>query len=171
MVQRYSNTSGEESALLDTMLCEYVDGTIDQVVRAAFDDCMSTDKSLRERVECLMRTRRLLRQHRCRETRGIHLRVRERLCRELSALQQDGVVLRSLGPFAGAGVALGILLCATLISGANRTQVGTLGSEPNVVQMGELPMTPLRGPAPEIPVRLAHGPPLMAIETAAQTGP
>jgi len=118
MADSYPGISGPEGALLDEILCEYVDGTLDRTIRVAFEECMSDDKSLAERVECLRKTRQLLERYRCRETRDVHLRVRERLFHELQAMQKDGPVFKSLTPFIGTGAIAALMLCATLFAGA-----------------------------------------------------
>ncbi len=170
MAKRYYSTLTGECALLDELLCEYVDGTIDRTVRAAFDECMSADKSLAERVECLRRTRRLLEQYRCHETSGVQLRVRKRLFREMHALHEDATILRSLSPFLGAGAIAALILCAMLMTGPAGQlpeHAAEVEAQPPVTSLaGDLPMTPLAGPVPEIPVQLASGPPLLQMNTA-----
>ena len=173
MAKRHYATSREEAALLDELLCEYVDGTIDQAVRAAFDECMSADKSLAERVQCLRRTRHLLKQYRCRDTRGVQQRVRERVEREVRTLQDDLTMLEGLSPFVGAGTKAALALCTLLIAGtAGHVPSPSIHDRvlptaaPAAFTM-EIPMTPLRGPVPKVPVTLASGPPWAPVTIAA----
>ena len=68
---------------LDELLCEYVDGTMDRVVRSAFEECMTKDACLAQLVERLRCMRLLLCQHRCRAPRDLQARILERLQQEM----------------------------------------------------------------------------------------
>ncbi len=165
MAHGYYDTSRRVEALLDELLCEYVDGTVDRAVRAAFDECMSEDKGLAERVECLRRIRRLLKQHRCREARGVRLRVRQRLVRELCALQEDAPFLRSLSPL----LIVALVACAMLIAGtAGHAPAPVAVQSMELEEAGALPMTLLPGPVHPVPVLLASEPPLVYTGIEAQ---
>ena len=118
MAQGCRVTPHNAEAIFDELLCEYVDGTIDTSVRAAFEECMSADKSLAQRVECLGRLRKLLRRHRCCVPHDVHLRVRARLDRELLSLQKDCPDLRKLSPFLSTGSVLSLIFCAILLTGS-----------------------------------------------------
>lgn len=80
---------GEEGAStgLDEFLCEYVDGTMDPVVRAAFEEYMRQNPDLYYHVECLRETRSMLCRYGChlRAPAALQQRLRERLGEELIA--------------------------------------------------------------------------------------
>jgi anti-sigma factor RsiW len=56
----HSAASGEAWEDLDEYLCEYVDGTMDRCVRAAFEEYLAANPGARAHVEALKRTRMLL---------------------------------------------------------------------------------------------------------------
>ncbi len=71
--------------LVDELLCEFVDGTIEESIRDDFEACMRANRDLAVRVDRLRATRQLLRQYRWRDTNGTNQRVRARLLRQLQA--------------------------------------------------------------------------------------
>lgn len=61
MDQRYDEADPDHSAdALDEYLCEYVDGSMDPVVKEAFEEYLAANPELAEHVACLCRTRNLL---------------------------------------------------------------------------------------------------------------
>ena len=60
MEEGYEHSEENEFADLDEWLCEYVDGTIDPVVREALEEYMQANPVLASHVESLMETRHLL---------------------------------------------------------------------------------------------------------------
>ncbi|ARA93559.1 MAG: hypothetical protein D6685_10135 [Bacteroidetes bacterium] len=76
---------------LHEFLCEYVDGTMDPGLRAAFEEYVRANPDLARHIECLCQARQLLCQHGCR----LHAPqdVRDRLQRRLA-----GEVVRSRPP-------------------------------------------------------------------------
>lgn len=171
MVPGYYGATGGDQALFDELLCEYVDDAVDHTVRAAFDECMRADSSLARRVKCLRRTRRLLEQYRCRETSGMHLRVRQRLFQEMQASSEETPAARGWSPLLGTGLVATVVLCAMLITGT----AGPLpdpapphsGPMPVSAFAGDLRQTPLAGPVPSVPVWIAPNPPLSSVRAAA----
>ena len=144
MVQRYGSASSGEDGLFDELLCEYVDGDVDQAVRATFDECMSVDKSLAERVETLRRTRRLLKQYRCSEATGVHLRVRKRLFRQVHVLQDGRSQRRSPFLLVGVCTVAVLILHAVLMPGTvgpvPAQQPGSVASMQDFALVGGLHM-------------------------------
>lgn len=105
------------NAWLDELLCEYVDGTMDRVVRSAFEECMTKDACLAQLVERLRCMRLLLCQHRCRAPRDLQARILERLQQELvGTSDSDPAPARS---FARAGSVIVALLMAGVLAGVS----------------------------------------------------
>ncbi len=78
---------GEDGASsgLDEFLCEYVDGTMDPVVRGAFEDYLRANPDLYHHIESLRHTRSMLCRYGCRlrAPAALQQRLRERLGQEL----------------------------------------------------------------------------------------
>lgn len=86
MCDGYDPSDGEDGASgLDEFLCEYVDGTMDPVVRAAFEEYLRLNPDLYEHIECLRETRSMLCRYGCRlrAPAALQQRLRERLGEEL----------------------------------------------------------------------------------------
>ena len=60
MEEGYEHSEENDFADLDEWLCEYVDGTIDPIVREALEEYMHANPALASHVESLMETRHLL---------------------------------------------------------------------------------------------------------------
>ena len=60
MEEGYEHSEENDFAHLDEWLCEYVDGTIDPIVREALEEYMQANPALASHVESLMETRHLL---------------------------------------------------------------------------------------------------------------
>ena len=84
------SSEGEDGAdrELDEFLCEYVDGTMDRVVREAFEEYLRQDPSLYEHVACLRRTRSVLCRYGCRvrAPEKLQERIHQRLGEETLAV-------------------------------------------------------------------------------------
>jgi hypothetical protein len=80
-------TAGEDDRpdLEDEFLCEYVDGTMDPVVRNVFEEYVRANPDLRDHIECLRHTRSLLCRYgcRCRAPRDLHDRLRREITCDL----------------------------------------------------------------------------------------
>ena len=105
------------SQWLDELLCEYVDGTMDRVVRGAFEECLRKDQHLAERVECLRFTRSLLCKYRCRAPDGLQSRILERVEQEIVEFDEAGSSNDS--GLARAGSVIVTLLVAGMLAGAS----------------------------------------------------
>ena len=160
MAQRFLSTLEKQYTLADELLCEYVDGEVDPTVRAAFEECLGSDKPLAEKVECLRRTRQLLTQYRCGDADGLHLRVRARLLRQLQEIPKEHK--NPLSTFLMAGTLTALLLGTSLIAGDEIPSLEQRTFAPPVPVLTEdVRMTPLPGPVPHLPVMIASGPPLL----------
>ena len=79
MPNGYSDSKQYDAPNLeDEFLCEYVDGTMDPLVRNAFEEYVRVNPGMEEHIECLRRTRRLLCRYacRCRAPSDLHDRLR-----------------------------------------------------------------------------------------------
>lgn len=71
--------------LEDELLCEYVDGTMDPVVRDVFEEYLRANPDIKEHAECLRDTRLLLCHYgcRCHAPRDLHDRLRRQITCDL----------------------------------------------------------------------------------------
>ncbi len=69
------------SSLEDEFLCEYVDGTMDPLVRHVFEEYVRVNPGMEEHIEQLRNTRRLLCRYayRCQASGNLHHRLRSRI--------------------------------------------------------------------------------------------
>ena len=146
---------------LDEWLCEYVDGTMDRVVRQAFEEYLHTDPVLAQQVECLRCTRTLLCRHGCQvhAPQGLQARVRRRLAWEMmrpqppyfprAASRLDAFV--AVGSVAAAVVMVSLLVGAVLLA-EQPSSVADRTLAPDVVRhearTQPATMTPLWGRRP-----------------------
>ncbi len=105
-----------KASWMDELLCEYVDGTMDRAVRAAFEECVECDTGLARQVRYLRCTRRLLCEHRLRTPTGLRACVRRRLSRHLPFASP----IRPPHTSILVGTAVAIILAAGLVAGASR---------------------------------------------------
>lgn len=84
MADGYIHDGDHEFSDLDEWLCEYVDGTIDPVVREALEEYMQINPALACHVERLLETRHLLCRYGCRHQapKGLQPRLRQRVTSE-----------------------------------------------------------------------------------------
>ena len=151
------------SSWLDELLCEYVDGTMDPTVRAAFEECLSTDPVLAQQVVRLRHTRTLLCRHGCqvRTPRGLQARVRRRLAQEMMHPQPsyDSQAALRVGVYVAAGSVIAAVVMAGLLVGTSwlapePTSIADRPAPPPMVlpqHLGTYPsatMTPLMGSPP-----------------------
>lgn len=106
---------------LDEFLCEYVDGTMDPSVRAAFEEYLRANPALLEHVNCLRRTRSMLCHYGCqrRAPQGVQARLRGRLGCEVMQSQSPlfTSVTPRLGTFAAFTSAMLVMLFVGLLLG------------------------------------------------------
>ncbi len=82
MSQGYSDSKPyDPSNLEDEFLCEYVDGTMDPLVRHVFEEYVRVNPGMEEHIEALRNTRRLLCRYayRCQAPSDLHHRLRNRI--------------------------------------------------------------------------------------------
>ncbi|MEX1055638.1 MAG: hypothetical protein WED81_06380, partial [Rhodothermales bacterium] len=66
MCERYNATGHDDRpSLEDEFLCEYVDGTMDPVVKQVFEEYLHSNPDLQAHVECLRNTRMILCSYAC----------------------------------------------------------------------------------------------------------
>lgn len=130
MCEGYQPTGDDDhSGLDDEFLCEYVDGTMDPVVRVAFEEYLQANPQVAEHVRRLRNTRQLLCQYGCRCTapQGLQARLRRELACEMVRAQMPlfpAVTsnLRSAAAFTSAMVVMlvvGMMAGATTLSEAD----------------------------------------------------
>ena len=85
MEEGYEHSEENDFADLDEWLCEYVDGTIDPIVREALEEYMQANPALASHVESLMETRYLLCNFGCKHKAPSRLQplLRDRLQSEI----------------------------------------------------------------------------------------
>lgn len=85
MQEGYGHSDENDFADLDEWLCEYVDGTIDPIVREALEEYMQSNPALASHVESLMETRHLLCSFGCKHKAPSELQplLRYRLANEI----------------------------------------------------------------------------------------
>jgi hypothetical protein len=83
MCESYNAAGNDDRpSLEDEFLCEYVDGTMDPVVKEVFEEYLRSNPDLQDHVECLRNTRMIL----CRYACGCHAPndLHDRLRRQIS---------------------------------------------------------------------------------------
>lgn len=113
----YSEHSDEQ---LDELLCEYVDGTMDPAVRAAFEEYLEANPELANHARCLRQTQALLCSYGCRHphTESIQDQIRRRVAGEL--VRQDrteAVFVERLGRAAMLTSSVSMVLILTMMVG------------------------------------------------------
>ncbi len=118
----------DASNLEDEFLCEYVDGTMDPLVRNVFEEYVRVNPGMEEHIECLRRTRRLLCRYacRCRAPSDLHDRLRNCIPGHTS---RPGVSSPVVSEDAGKGTvassyAVTVVLMIGLVLGASGVQSG-----------------------------------------------
>ncbi len=129
MPNGYSDSKQYDAPNLeDEFLCEYVDGTMDPLVRDAFEEYVRVNPGMEEHIECLRRTRRLLCRYacRCRAPSDLHDRLRNRIPGDTS---HPGIPLPVASEDAAKGTialsyAVTVVLMLGLVLGASGVQSG-----------------------------------------------
>ncbi len=166
MAEGYDCTGNGDcsSSWLDELLCEYVDGTMDRAVRAAFEECLHADPLLAEQVKQLRCTRTLLCRHGCQVPApdALQARIRRRLASEMVHPQSPYFpeAASRLGAFVTAGsvvaaaVMIGLLVGAAWL--AQQPDAAITDQRPTIILHQETldglqpaTMTPLSSPTPQ----------------------
>ncbi len=127
MMNGYNPDLGEfDCTQIDVLLAEYVDGTMDPVVRSAFEEWMRSDPNVAERVMSLQGVRSELCRLgcRCAAPAGFEERLHSRLAMEMMRDSMSGV--RDVTTPLRVAAALATLVVALLAGGVALTRVGAL---------------------------------------------
>lgn len=129
MHNRYSDSKPyDASNLEDEFLCEYVDGTMDPLVRNVFEEYVRANPGMEEHIERLRRTRRLLCHYacRCRAPSDLHDRLRNFIPGDTSRPNISSPVVSgdtAKGTVASS-YAMTVILMLGLVLGASGVQSG-----------------------------------------------
>ncbi|MXW63846.1 MAG: hypothetical protein F4Y00_05725 [Bacteroidetes bacterium SB0662_bin_6] len=129
----------DASNLEDEFLCEYVDGTMDPLVRHVFEEYVRANPGMEEHIERLRRTRRLLCRYacRCRAPSDLHDRLRNFIPAESSRPSVPSPVVsgeEAKGTVASS-YAVTVILMLGLVLGASGVQSGN-GRMPSSAMAG-----------------------------------
>ncbi len=123
MCEGYNDGDADFSGLEDEFLCEYVDGTMDPVVREVFEEYLRMNPELNRHVECLRNTRLLLCRYgcRCHAPRDLNDRLRRQItCEMMNAQVPFHVVLSDrLRSFATATSAVALVFMVGMLAGVS----------------------------------------------------
>ena len=140
----YSEHSDEQ---LDELLCEYVDGTMDHAVRAAFEEYLEANPELAKHARCLCQTRSMLCSYGCRHPNeeSVQDQVRKRVAGEL--IRQDrseAVLVQRLGRAAvlTSSISLVLILAMTVGYTAVQQAKSTLQQTNTVDSLGDTMVLP-----------------------------
>ena len=124
------NAAGEDDhpGLEDEFLCEYVDGTMDPVVREVFEEYVRANPALEDHIECLRNTRLLLCRYgcRCHAPRDLHDRLRREITCDLvnGRLPFHILVADRLKGVATSSSAVALLLVVGILGGLTAVELG-----------------------------------------------
>lgn len=123
MCEGYNTDANDYSGLEDEFLCEYVDGTMDPLVRDVFEEYLGMNPDLRDHIRCLQNTRMLLCRYgcRCRAPRDLHERLRREISCELMRVEEPFHLVLSdhLQSFASVTSAISLLFLVGMIAGVS----------------------------------------------------
>ncbi len=131
------NAAGEDvhPDLEDEFLCEYVDGTMDPVVREVFEEYVRATPDLEEHIECLRHTRLLLCRYgcRCHAPRDLHDRLRREITCDLvkGHVPFHIIVADRLKGVASVSSTMAVLMVIGILAGL--TVVDTIDRAPTMV--------------------------------------
>lgn len=140
--------------LEDELLCEYVDGTMDPVVREVFEEYLCANPDIKKHVECLRDTRLLLCHYgcRCHAPRDLHDRLRRQItCDLLNGKAPFHILVADRLKGATMSSAVAVLLVIGLAGGFSMIQSADL--RPTVVSAAVVTSTH-NGASPEHAGRL-----------------
>lgn len=123
MCEGYNDGEADFSGLEDEFLCEYVDGTMDPVVREVFEEYLRMNPDLHRHVECLRNTRLLLCRYgcRCHAPRDLNDRLRRQItCEMMNAQVPFQLVLSDrLRSFATVTSAVALVFMVGMLAGVS----------------------------------------------------
>ena len=116
----------DASNLEDEFLCEYVDGTMDPLVRNVFEEYVRTNPGMEEHIERLRRTRRLLCRYacRCQAPSDLHDRLRNFIPGDMSRPSVSSPVVsgNTARGAVASSYAVTVILMLGLVLGASGVQ-------------------------------------------------
>ena len=112
---------------LDEFLCEYVDGTMDPAVRAAFEEFLEANPSLAAHARCLCHTRSMLCSYGGRHAGAtLEEQIRQRVAGELTRKARvEATFLSRLGKAAMATSVVSLMLILGMMAGLASVENGT----------------------------------------------
>lgn len=115
----YPDESDQPDEQLDEFLCEYVDGTMDPAVRAAFEEFLEANPSIADHARCLCHTRSMLCQYGGRHHGApLEEQIRHRVAGELSRKSRiEASFLSRLGKAAMATSFVSLMLILGMMAG------------------------------------------------------
>ncbi len=143
----YPDPADQPDDQLDEFLCEYVDGTMDPAVRAAFEEFLEANPPLAAHARCLCRTRTMLCSYGGRHRRvSMESQIRARVMADLDrSCRRESIVLSRLGALAMAtSVAsivfiLGMLIPFTTMDTRQTMVRAALEPQPNAILPSDAP--------------------------------
>lgn len=135
----YSDYSDHSDEQLDELLCEYVDGTMDPSVRAAFEEYLAANPELAQHARCLSQTRTLLCSYGCRHPNELSLQdqIKRRVAGELFRQDRsEAVFVHRLGRAAMLTSTVSLVLILGMTIGLTAVRQVSI-SEPLVTTGGD----------------------------------
>ena len=145
MPESYHPDYSEHSDVqLDELLCEYVDGTMDSAVRAAFEEYLESNPDLAHHARCLRQTRRMLCSYGCRHPKeeSVQDQIRRRVAGEL--VRQDrseAVLVQRLGHAAMLTSTVSLVVILAMMAGFTAARQAHLIEQPGFGDELDLSMT------------------------------
>ena len=131
-----SNDPDPMDEALDELLCEYVDGTMDPTVRAAFEEYLEANPDLAAHVRCLCETRKLLCNYGCRHTgQTMQAQIRRRVAGELLRKSRtEAAIVNRLGNVALLTSAVGLFLILGMMAGVTAVKQSNVQGSQVIVE-------------------------------------
>jgi len=104
---------------LDELMCEYVDGTMDPAVRAAFEEFLAANPEIADQARCLCQTRDMLCSYGCRHSEeSLETQIRRRVVSELGRQDRSHKAMTErLARIAMVTSAVGVVLLLGMMTG------------------------------------------------------
>lgn len=145
---------------LDELMCEYVDGTMDPAVRAAFEEFLEANPELLEEAKCLCQTRDMLCSYGFRHTPPDKCQMRRRVVDEIGRKDRsEKLIADRLGNIALVTSAVGLFLIFGMMVGLTNDAVPVVSGEQVASEEPETPVDSMVLPV-DAHARLSGGLPL-----------
>ncbi|MEQ9105762.1 MAG: hypothetical protein RIE53_13815 [Rhodothermales bacterium] len=126
---------------LDELMCEYVDGTMDPAVRAAFEEFLEANPELLEEAKCLCQTRDMLCSYGFRNTQSSQCQMRRRVVDEIGRKDRsEKVIADRLANIALVTSAVGLVLIFGMMVGLTNDAVPVVVGEQVASEEPETPV-------------------------------